>query len=77
MAYSEKIFAEGFKAMAGLVGDPGTEPPPDAGKFSNICKKFLKKIAKCSIFANFGKNQLFLKFVIVFDKNSIEKLNFI
>ena len=43
-----KIF-RGFKVMAGLVEGPGAEPP-DAGEFSKICKRFLKKIAKIALF---------------------------
>ena len=37
VAYAGKNFGGGFKVMAGLVGGPGGEPPPDAGKFSKIC----------------------------------------
>ena len=35
--------------MAGLVRGPGAKPP-DAGEFSKICKKILKKIAKNALF---------------------------
>ena len=48
MAYAGKDFG-GFNAMAGIVGGPGAEPP-DTGKFSKICKKFPKKIAKNALF---------------------------
>ena len=55
-----KIFL-GFKVMAGLVGGPGAKPP-DAGKFSKICKKciilayFSKKLTKQAlIFRAFGR----------------------
>ena len=46
--YAGKNF-RGFEVMAGLVGGPEGSPP-DAGKFSKICKKFLKKIAKNELF---------------------------
>ena len=56
MAYAGKNFG-GFKVMAGLVRGGGGAEPPDAGEFSKICKKILKKIAKkYIIFAYFAKN---------------------
>ena len=43
--------------MAGLVGCPGEgAPPPDAGEFSKIFNKYLKKIAKMHYFSLFLKN---------------------
>ena len=41
----------------GLVGGPGADPPPpDAGEFSKIFKKFIKKIEKYIILAYVSKN---------------------
>ena len=61
--------------MAGLVGGPGggAEPPSDAGEFSKIFKKFLKKIVKMHYFAYFSPKNLKIMryFSLVWTKNTI------
>ena len=51
VAYAGKNFGGGLK-----VGGPASKgvrgrSPPDAGEFSKICKKFLKKMAKNAVFS--------------------------
>ena len=79
-------FGEGDTLGVGLVGGPGQPHPPDAGEFSKICQKFLKKMPKCIIVAYFINPALFFlrldgstsfwenieKVLKMLDENSIE-----
>ena len=55
VAYAGKNFG-GVQGYGRPLRESGGLSPPDAEKFSKICKKCLKKIAKNALFLHFSKN---------------------